>query len=297
MSKFQRTFTMTVQGRSGVLRTIRTPLTVIFEINKRWGSGVDSAHFMVYNLSAETRADIEYDNAIDAEVRRSFQFMAGYASEGAESLLFQGTIKKAFYYREGPDIITDITVMDGLTGVQKAQIEHTRKAPFSMKTEAEVVIKTMSQYGIGVGAIGSLFDNHNSTRGVTWIGSTWDVLKKLAAANGGVATIKDEKVYLLAHNDILVASGDVPQIDSSSGLIGTPRRSGWIVTLEMLFEPKMRCGIGVNVASLVNKSINGKFKSMAMGHRGIISGAKDGGVITSLELQGNPEQFMPVTPR
>lgn len=298
MSKFQRTYTLTVQGRSMRLYDFSDPLTIIFDTTSRLMSGINSAHFMVYNLGPVVRSDLEFDSAVDINalgvVKRAVSFSAGYASEGYQPVVFQGNIKKAFSYRDGPNVVTDIEVLDGLDAIQKAQIQRSRSSPWDPNAEALAIIQTMAQYGVTLGAIGGLFKDAKNTRGVMWLGSVWDVLKKFAAAQGGVACINQEKLYLMGPRDALVIFGEIPQLDSSTGLIGTPRRSGWVVDAEMIFEPRVQLGQKLKVASSVNPNINGTFRVDAISHRGIISGAKDGGVVTSFSLYNSPNGFDPV---
>lgn len=302
MSKFQRTFTMTVQGRSGKVYTFTDPLTCVFDINRRSEGGLNSAHFMIYNLSAATRNDIEYDSAIDLDnagfsTRRPFQFKAGYKTEGYQPVLFEGTIKKAFYYRDsGPDIVTEIDVTSGLDAIQKAQIQSSQASPWDGKNEARKILNTMRQYGVTEGAVGSLFDGLTSERGVVWLGSAWNVLKRYAQSRGGRAFIDNQKVYVLGPNDVLNVPGALPQLDATTGLIGTPRRSAHVVNADMLFEPRMQLMQQLRLVSSVTKTINGTFSVQALCHRGIISGAKDGGVVTSLELVEQPKEVTLVTP-
>jgi hypothetical protein len=293
---------MTVQGRFGTVYTFKTPLTCIFDIQKRAASGINSGHFMLYNLSPSVRSDIEYDSAIDIDsegvsVRRSFQFKAGYTTEGAEQICFQGSIKKATFYRDGPDVMTDIEVMDGLSAVQLAQIQSSTSHPWDPKTEVARIVQTMSPYGVKLGAIGSLFNDLQRTRGVMWLGSSWDILKKFAVAQGGYACIDEEKVYLMGPNDALVPQGTIPELDATTGLLDTPRRSGWVIDAQMLFEPRVKLMQQLKLASTVNPSLNGTYVVMAIGHRGIISGAKDGGCVTSFSLFGPPNPFVLVTPQ
>lgn len=302
MSKFQRTFTLTVQGRFGTTYTFRTPLTLIFDVQKRAASGVNSGHFMLYNLSPSVRSDIEYDSAIDIDgdgvaVRRAVQFKAGYVTEGAEQLVFQGNIKKASFYRDGPEVVTDIEVMDGLSAVQLAQIASSRAYPWDPKAEVARIVQTMAPYGVKLGAVGSLFDTLQRTRGAMWLGASWDVLKKFAAAQGGYACIDQEKVYLMGPYDALVPQGTIPELNAASGLIGTPRRSGWVVDADMLFEPRVQLMQQLKLTSVVNPSLNGTYSVQAISHRGIISGAKDGGCVTSFSLFGAPKPFVLVVPR
>jgi len=295
MSKFQRTFKLTVQGKSGNTYVISDPLTVIFDVNRRAYGSLNTGHFMVYNLGAAARGDIQYDNAIDAEAR-PFQFQAGYISEGYKPILFKGTLQRALSYRDGPNIVTEMQVLDGGEAVQKAQIERTRNYPWDPATEIRQIISLMNPHGVTVGALGSIVQNMRATRGVTWIGSVWDVLCKVAAAKGGYACIDLQKVYIMAQNDALAIPGAIPQLDASTGLIGTPRRSGWILDAEMIFEPRVQLMQALKVVSSVNPNINGTYAVQAISHRGIISQAKDGGVVTAMSLQTLPETMNLVVP-
>lgn len=299
MSKFQRRYTMVVQGRSSRLYTIQYPLTCVFDINRRAFGSLNTGHFLVYNLNAATRGDLQYDNAMDAGDARAFSFNAGYASEigpGFGPLLFQGTLQSALSYREGPDVVTELQVLDGGIAVQNAQIELSRNHPWEPSDAVRQIAATMNQYGVRFGAVGSLFDAYKASRGVTWIGSTWDVLKKLATNQGGYACIDLQKVYMMAQRDALVMPGAVPTLNASTGLIGTPRRSGWTVEAQMIFEPNLQLMQLLKVESKINPNINGSFSVQALGHRGIISGAKDGGVITAASLYDSPTGFNLVTP-
>ena len=80
-------------------------------------------------------------------------------------------------------------------------------------------------------------------------------------------------------------------IDATTGIIGTPRRSGWNLDAEMLFEPNLQLNQQLTVNSSVEPYINGTYAVQAIAHQGIISGAKDGGCETSLTLVGYPTGF------
>lgn len=300
MAKFQRRFSMSVQGRSGAFYTLAWPLTCVFNIDIRGGSGVNEAHFMIFNLSPAVRSDIQYDSAIDIDgkvvLKRSVVFNAGYLSEGPLPAVFQGNIKKAFFYRDGPNVITDITVMDGLDAVQKSMIAISRASGWTGALLANDLIDVMSTYGVTLGAVGSFFSAAPRGRGVTCVGSTWDALKKLAVSNGGCASINQGKVYVLGPNDALSVPGALPTISAATGLIGTPRRSGWVVDAEMFFEPNVTLWQLINLQVAINPSLNGVRRIDAISHRGTISGAKDGGVVTGLSLYSSPGKFTATVP-
>lgn len=304
MSKFQRTYKMEVTGRSGQKHTISYPLTLMLNTSRRDFDTVNSGHFTVYNLSPDVRDDIRFDPAIDSFKKNPklflglpFQLSAGYISEGYLGVIFKGRTKRAFSYRENGsgDVITEIEVWDGGTAMQYAQIERTRATPWTAVDEMKELIRLLGPYGVSFGAVGSLFANHKPLRGVTWVGSVWDNIKNFARHNNGYACIDLERVLLLAENDFLVDPGMIPELNSSTGLIGTPRRTGHVVDAEMLFEPGITLTQKLKVSSDFNPTVNGTFKVKAISHRGTISGAKDGGVITALSLFDGIEAMNPIS--
>lgn len=301
MSKFQRTYTLKIQGRLGTEYTFKDPITCIFDIQSQAAQGNNSSRFMLYNLAPSERSDLQFDSAIDIDaagetVKRAFQFRAGYESESYQPVLAEGNVKTAFSYRDGPDVITEIEVQDGLSAMQRSQISTTTSTGWNPRAEAVKLIETMKPQGVTLGAIGSLFNKLKPTRGVTWLGSTWDVLTRLARAQGGYACINQQKLYLMGPRDVLEAPGALPVLDATTGLIGTPRRTGFTVTAEMIFEPRFVLMQRIKAQSIITPSIRGEFAVWRIGHRGIISGAKDGGVITSVQLFGPPDPFVPVVP-
>lgn len=292
---------MRVQGRSGEFYDIAYPMTCVFDMDLRGGSGVNSAHFMLYNLSPATRNDLQFDSAIDIDgevvLNRSVVFKAGYQSEGALPVVFEGNIQKAFFYREGPDVVTDITVLQGLDAVQKSAVFYSASGPWSPEREARAMINLLAPYGVTLGAVGRLFDNLRPTRGAMFLGGTWDNIKKLAAGSKGCASLYNNKVYVMGPRDALVYPGPIPQLDATTGLIGTPRRSGWNVEAQMLFEPKIILWQLINLVSVINPTLNALRRVETISHRGIISGAKDAGsAITTLTLYLSPDGFNQVTP-
>jgi hypothetical protein len=302
MSKFQRTYTMSVQGRSGKFYNLSYPLTCVFDIDIRGGSGVNTAHFMLYNLSPETRNDIQFDSAIDIDgkvvIKRSCVFNAGYISEGSLPVVFQGNIQKAFFYRDPGtgDVITDIMVRDGLNAVQQAMVAQSRAMPWTGADQAKTLVDLFAPYGVTLGAVGTLFNDFKPTRGAMFLGSVWDNLTRFAVANGGCASIYQEKAYIMGETDALPTGGYLPQLNASTGIIGTPRRSGWVVDADMLFEPNVHLWQLLQLVSTFNPTMNGIRRVDAIGHRGTISGAKDGGALTSLSLYLSPSGFNQVVP-
>lgn len=289
-NKFLRTFTLTIQGKTAV-HEVTYPATVVFDINRRTFSNLNGARFLVYNLDQSVRNDIYKDPYPTPEdnLPRKVIFEAGYLSQGFEGKIFDGNIKRAISYREGPDIVTEIEGLDGMNAVRETQIERTRSSGWDAATEMRAIAELMAAKGVTLGALGNVAAKIQSTRGVTWSGSVWNILKRLTTGAGGYACIDMSKVYLMDEADAFDSPGNIAQIDASTGLLQTPRRQGAIVDIEMLFEPRITLMQKISVLSKVNPLINGQFVVRGVGHRGTISGAKDGGVTTSLSA------FQPTT--
>lgn len=296
IGKFQRRFSIEVQGKSGKTYTFKDPLTLVFDVSRRASGSANTGHFMIYGLSPDTRSDIQYDNAFE-RVGRTFEFKAGYVSDGYMTTLYKGTLQRALSYREGPNVITELQVLDGGEMIQKSQIELTMNYPWDPKAAVEQIVSTMGKHGVSMGAVGTLFNNLKRSRGITWIGSSWDILKKFAANQKGYACVDLEKVYMMAQNDVLVLPGTIPELNASTGLIGTPRRSNYIVDAEMIFEPRIQLMQKLAVKSTINPDVNGNYSVQAIAHRGIISLAKDGGAVTALSLMQLPQTINLVSPR
>lgn len=285
MSKLQRTYTMEIQGRSGKLHTFSMPLTVQFDVTRSAYGSLNVGHFTLRNLSRNTRLDLQYDYQYEPQTNRTFSFYAGWASEGTQPLVFIGSLQKAFSYREGPDVITDITVLDGGYAAIWAQIEHTVNK-FNPERDIPAIAATLSKFGITLGAVGSLFKNYDPStdNGLVSAHNSWDKLRGLAEDLGGYAFIDFGKIYMMGQNDVLATAGPVPQINASTGLIGTPRRSGWTVDAVMEFEPGVTLLQQVSISSVVEPSANGTYAIQVISHRGMISLAVDQGVMTILTM-------------
>ena len=83
---------------------------------------------------------------------------------------------------------------------------------------------------------------------------------------------------MLFENDVF--NGDLQIINSSTGLLGTPRKQDRLIIVEILFEPRLQVGQQVQIQSnslaQYPNTNNGIFKVVGIEHRGIISGAVGG---------------------
>jgi len=141
-----------------------------------------------------------------------------------------------------------------------------------------------------VGAI-SNFDAPAS-RGLTIVGNTWDKIQDLTP--GASAFIDNGKANVLKSGDYIANAAGIPLITSSSGMLNTPRRRDAMIEIDMIFEPRLVVGQAVEVKSL-EKVNNGTYQVIGIHHHGSISGAVDGGCITTLSLWVGATRLNPVS--
>lgn len=305
MSKFLRTYRLTVRGKGdgvnpGRLYQFSDPLTCAFDVEQLTSEGVCGGTIQVYNLAPETRQDLEFDSAVNvlasgSAARREIRLEAGYVG-GSLQEIFAGTVRKAFSYRDGGDVntITQFEVGVGLDAVQQATLAYASGAALTAAGDVQAVAALLKPYGVALGAVGTLFDGGTRTRGRFYLGNAWEAVKRLCRAAGGYACINNQRVYAMHQFDALALPGVPLPISSSTGLLGTPRRTAFTVEVAMLFEPRLRPMLEVFTASSVNPELRGPFIAQRVRHRGTISGAVDEGVVTSATMVRPPEAIRKV---
>lgn len=282
--KFKPSYTLAVEtllppeeGGKPANVVVTLPITCEFEIRRAALASAQTATFRLYNLGDRTAGLIQKDwfNAI-ADVR-AIQFSAGYMDE-ATTMIFNGTLKQAqTYLRPGSvDRTTEIEAFDGGAAMSNG---------FSLRTIAAGtqftdLIKNLAKDLPGIGNTANIGALPGSTkRGATFVGNTWNYIFQLS---GGLAVIDDKKLKILNPDEYI--GEDVPEINASAGLMGSPERYLNMMRVRMIFEPKFTIGQLVSLNSSTLKKFNGLYKVMGITHRGIISPARDGERVTELVL-------------
>jgi hypothetical protein len=83
----------------------------------------------------------------------------------------------------------------------------------------------------------------------------------------------DKGSYNLSYiiKDDEVVPGEVDEISSETGLIGTPRRSEGFVEMDLVFEPRIQVGQMLRVSSRTEPTFNRVYKVTGLVHRGTMS--------------------------
>lgn len=257
---------------------VTDPITLSFNVVRSPFSGNNQATFDIYNLAPETRKKIFYDYFYQDEIKVVY-LEAGYEG-GAFNIIYSGHIKFATSKRNGTDVITHIEAITGLfVADSSVSITLTENS-----TDSEIVDFLMSTVPADKGT--QTFKNYKFLRPVALYGNSIRLMKKYT--NGRVFQDLD-KIFVSDDNEII--GGEVLLITDATGLLGTPERQNTTVTINMMFEPRLQIGHGVEVRSNIEPHFNGQYKVYSIKHSGVFGYGTKGNVKTQVELWVGSQLF------
>lgn len=276
MTKLFRNYKITIQEQGQDEIVIKYPLTVDFAIMRSTWSMSGTARIRLYNLSKENRRVI-YKNKTELSRIIKIKFEAGYGD--VLSTIFEGDILWCNSYRiEGKtDFITEIDCF-GYSWVFKKSVSDWSVSGLACSKKKVIErlcgdLKTVDfdsgeELSIPVGAIGNFSETER--RSYVASGNTWELLK---IETDGDCYIDNGKVFCLQKNEAV--EGNVPLINSETGLLGTPKIDGLQLEVNMIFEPGLIVGQKIELDSSTEdfKPFNGIYKTIQVEHFGTISGA------------------------
>ena len=287
-SKFLRNFALTVEANDGTSIGVTLPFTVEFDITRNTLQSSNVGSIRVFNLSQTHRNAIRKDVTNWGDLRR-VSFKAGYGNN--LSLAFDGTISQAWSVREGSNFITQIESLDA----GFAYANGFTSANFAAGTAQTVVLSEIvnNMPGVTLGAIGKSFSGNIGSLGNTYDGNSCNLASELS---NGQFFIDNGLAFFLADNEC--RAGKVAVIDASFGLLNTPvLEQNRLVTVEMLFEPRIVAGQLVTLQSVTGAQFNSNYKVVGIKHRGMISSAVCGDATTTLTLDNNGNNVQVITQR
>lgn len=277
MDKFGRNYSLSVQTVSGNTLIVELPLTVEFDIWRDTLVSLNRASIRIYNLNANNRAEIR-KNVTDLNDIRRVTLMAGYGTN--LSIVFTGTIMRAWSAREGTIFVTQIIAQDGGFAYSQSQTNVTIPASSAGPVLTQTILKTIAgdlAPSVTLGAIGNF--PVPILRGNTYSGPTMHLLDQLS---GGGSFIDNGKINILGNYECL--QGQLLVINSATGLLSTPILEGYILHFDLLFEPRVVPGQMIQLQSSTAENFNGTYKIISIGHKGTISESVCGDAVTSLGM-------------
>lgn len=291
MEKFNPIYSLKVEVDNGVgtspLRAeftankfveITRPFTLEFEIERQNSSSAQTGSFRIFGLGEQIRNAIQKDIFQFTQLR-AIQLRAGYDNPNGKfmALVFNGTVKTAYSWREDNIWITEIEAYDGGFPMANGNNAAITLAPGFTAAATILQLAKMLPGLTGTPIIGN-FPTKNK-RGEVLFGNIWDLIEQ---KSNGFAFIDNGQVKALNFNEVI--QGHLPEISSDSGLLGSPKRTTSTLEFSMLFEPRLTLGQIVRVNSVTNRQFNRDWKVIGFAHRGTISEAVAGDLITTVRL-------------
>jgi hypothetical protein len=286
------------------------PLTVEFNFTKACLSSAQNGRIRIYNLS-QTHEDSLFKDPFDYEAtnRRWIIMEAGYG--GNLSVIFRGLMRECTSYRESGQVntITEIDCYDYPGVFMNSTTNHTFNTCTSQDVINYLVQDIIGQNpGVQAGCIapvdsqGNLVYGLQYPRGRTVSGDSW---KSLMTETHDQGFVEHGVIQLLGDNDVLKPEGGLPSVftvNSSTGLLSTPKKRSAFLSLDMLFEPTVKLGQLIKLQSLFpfynnlqnedNGSVNEPYyKVIGYDHSGVISGAVGGKCVTTIRLNSGSVRF------
>lgn len=252
------------------------PTTLQMNIEMNPFSQMGTGKFVIYNLNENSRALLYKDN-FDQKKYVTMRLYAGY-DQGSFQLCFAGDFRQCYSYRESGSV-------DFLTVIEATNIEYIFRHgyagyTFAKGTPPEMLIKTLlgDIPNVEIGYISPTLTANQYEQ--TYWGKTFDLIKE--TFSGYQVIVENNQLNIIASDEVLPSS--IPVISSKTGLLGSPKRSGMVIDVQMLFEPGIICGQSAQLISDTLPYLNNTYKVMAYGHNGIISPTQSGKLITNVTL-------------
>ena len=297
MIKLNRNYILELQGGDGNLWTLDSkisPMTLKFSVTTEFLAETNNGTIIIYNLAEKTRRNIYHDIA-DYDHPKKIRLQAGYGDN--LSVILFGNISQAFSYRDegSSDFITEIHTFDWSTPFTNAT-SSTVLSPSSHSDGTYVAQKDVINSlvtdlgaagptpGVVAGAISNSFTTKYPQAQTTW-GNTWKYLQKETNNN---CFICNGLVHCILDNEYIKQPGNASMfvVSADTGLLSTPKKSGQLLSFEMLFEPTLTMGQPIQLVSQSESMYNTRlpnatsgapfYKIQKISHTGVISGAVGG---------------------
>jgi hypothetical protein len=274
LKKWQRKYILQIEGTDGKTYEISSNpdlLTLEISIVRNNLASANIAHFRLYNLNRDTRDAIFKDYFTPSDFR-AITLRAGYETEPVLPIIFNGNLKSVQSFREEGmvNVITEIEAYDFSFAMSNSYSSWNKKAGASKQDVVNSLANDIVQNGrVNLGKISEFPGDH--PRGFVAMGNTWSLLQTETEKH---CYIDNGKLYCLQDTDCI--AGDIAEISSDTGLLGSPRRYESYLKAEMLFEPRLNVGQQVRINSQAQKRFNGTYKITGIAHQGVISDAVSG---------------------
>jgi len=214
-----------------------------FNIRQQDATTPNTATIRVYNLAEQTA------QLIQTEFSRVV-LQAGYKYT-TSGIIFDGTIVQTRKGRErNVDSYLDIMAAEGTLPYQFAVVNKTLAPGSTPKDQANAISEALKPYNLTIGNDAGLVGG-TLPRGKVLFGMALAHLDQLTETTGSTWVIQRGQINVVPLTGYL--AGEAVQLNSSTGLIGTPEATQEGIKLQCLINPKIRLGGRIQIN---NRDIN-----------------------------------------
>lgn len=235
-------------------------LRITFNITKTITSEPNTSEISIYNLNQNSR------NLITSKVYDHVELFVSYQEDDLR-MIFKGDIIEVINTQSGLDIITKLKCSDGYFAYTEKIIVKTIAAG---QTDADVLHKeVISSFSIQQGAIDLPYDQA-LPRARVFMCDTRDVANRIAQNNNADWSIQDHQLIIIPKNKA-IQNDDGFIISSTTGMIGSPKKTSKGLEITTLCNPHFKIGSLVKVESK-SEEYNGHYKVKSIQHSGDLTG-------------------------
>ena len=211
-------------------------LDCTFKVKKNLKPEPNTCELRLYNLATDTRKQLETPKSL------ILALSAGYP--GKVSQLFLGEVRSGHSFRDGPDIITEVSTGDSEKEIQRAHISQSigPKVPVSV-----ALVAAARALGVGLGNVPTAAAKLAATgkaffgQGSVLFGPAADVLTDICESADLEWSVQDNVLQILDKGKALEDKAVL--LTPATGLIGSPTIDNkGLVEATALIQPDLRPG-------------------------------------------------------
>jgi len=184
-------------------------LRINFSIQKTWDKNPNNSKIQIWNLNKSSREELEKP---DTRVL----LYAGYAEDAGPLLIFQGDIAFAWSKFDGPDIITEFDLKDGLKEIRDTTIS----VGYNKGVKSTQVLNDVAKKMEVPLTLASDAPTREWQNGLSHHGSARGLLDKVARATNLEWSIQNGNLQVLERGMVTTRQGF--DISQDSGMVGSP---------------------------------------------------------------------------
>jgi len=211
LPRFNRDYRLLVghPGQKGV--EIVPPMRITFEADKDTKEEPNVTKIRIWNLARDTRDAMEEPDTVAA-------LYAGYAEEDGPLLLAYGTVSEAWTYFDGPDVVTELEVLDGYAEIRDTVVS----LGYGPGARASTIARDLArQMGLRLNMAADVPDRVWQN-GYSYYGAARVALHKIVQGTGLEWSIQNGELQIIPRLGTTPRQAFVLAADS--GLIGYPER-------------------------------------------------------------------------